>query len=764
MFSFSSQATLDLFGIFRFYRRATDREPKQIRQISEKKLGHDPIWLLPEPDPNADEIYLFEGEPDCLCALSIGLNATTVTGGAGTFRDDFLPYFKDKKVFVCYDVDQKGRIGAKLVAKQIARVARETKIVKLDLDPEKHPKGDFNDYIAKEHKTKEDYLKLCELATPSVAVPEHVNVDEEDNRYYKVIETGGEVEQKTISNFVIRLVCRLMDPDGKISREIELLSDTGKKSGNRIIDPEQMSSLLKFRTFCFECGDYMFKGDEKDLGDIRYLVAAQDVTSKVVKQVPMSGFFINDNIWIFKGMAIKDGKIIDPDDNGVFWVGDTGYSHIPIEFIGKDYITKNIPSLISSERLPGRDIMIRFLDLLARNIGNPQVGLGLALAVGASHYLDIIRAPILGCFPILFVYGSLQSGKTELVTMFMHLWVLSKQDAESLPTMTLTVPISRRLCYNSCIPSWWDEYRENTVQKNGIMGAFRNAYDGIGRTLGAKERGIHCEPVRSPVILSGEQVPLDEALRSRFIPIRMFPSGKDVSLYEETIDMSYWASFSLFEIIKNKNTDSVSRLVSKMLDYKDRILHGHERMDERTAKNYAIALGFYNEFINPEDRVLEDLIINGDDVGNIRRDEIDEQDPHRTQAMDEFIDSVQNLIESGKIKECVSWYDIDLVGKKVYIWLAGICGEYQKEQRSETGLPGIDQRTISNHFKDMSCYLEHSQKKLRPRGDSRVSVNKRCVVLSLEKIPKKLLGWFGGDTCYDSAMDIVDEYIRRNKN
>jgi hypothetical protein len=738
----------------RFYRRATDREPKQIRQLSSEKLGHDPIWLFPEPR-DEDSIYLFEGEPDCLCALSLGLNASTVTGGAGTFREEFLPYFKDKKVFICYDVDQKGRIGAKLVAKQIARVAKETRIVKLDLDPEKYPKGDFNDYISKENKTKENFLALCDVATPSVSVPAHVSIDEEDGRYYKINEKNGEVEQKDISNFVIRLVCRLLDSDGDVSREVELVSDTGKRSGSKILEAEQMSSLVKFRTFCFGCGDYMFKGSEADLNDIWYLVSAQDLTSKIVKQVPMAGYFVNDDIWMFKNMAVKKGEIIHPDNHGICWNGTVGYTHIPIELIGKDYMSKNIPSLLIDSK--HKNTFREFNDVLVRNIGNPHASLALSLVVGASHYNDLVRKNIIGCFPIIFVYGALKSGKTELVSLLMHMWGLGKEDADSLPAITSTVPISRKLAYNSCIPSWWDEYRENMVQKNGILGAFRNAYDGVGRTLGAKERGIHYEPVRGPVIISGEHIPSDEALRSRFIPIRMFPQGKNVDLYPEVIRLSHGVSFALFEIIKERNSESVEKLISKILDYKDKISSGCERIDERTSKNYAIALGCYSHFINPDDEILPDMIINGGGINYMDAEEVDSDDPYRTQVMDDFIDEVQSIIESKKINNSVSWYDLDVSSRKIYIWLTPIYDEYAIRKRMSSGQNPTDQRTILNHFKDMRCYLDcNYQKKLRPRGDSKSSVNKRCIVLSLDKIPKKLLGWFSDDMYYEMAMKIAE--------
>ena len=56
-------------------------------------------------------IYLVEGEPDCLCAISRGLCAVTNTAGAGTWKDEWNTRLKGLHVRIAYDNDQAGRTG-----------------------------------------------------------------------------------------------------------------------------------------------------------------------------------------------------------------------------------------------------------------------------------------------------------------------------------------------------------------------------------------------------------------------------------------------------------------------------------------------------------------------------------------------------------------------------------------------------------------------------------------------------------------------------
>ena len=86
--------------------------------------------LLPAPSQwKAGQIWLVEGESDLLCALSKGVNATTQTAGAGTWRERFSPSFAGRDVIIAYDADGTGHKGAMQAAKSIAEHAKSVRVL-----------------------------------------------------------------------------------------------------------------------------------------------------------------------------------------------------------------------------------------------------------------------------------------------------------------------------------------------------------------------------------------------------------------------------------------------------------------------------------------------------------------------------------------------------------------------------------------------------------------------------------------------------------
>lgn len=730
---------------YKFYRKNDDGS-KDIKQIPKVSLGHDPMWLFPEPR-NEKEIYLFEGEPDALTAISMGINGTTVTLGAGNFRDELLKFFKGKKVFICYDIDSSGKLGAKKVARKIATVAKETRIISLPLDPQKHPKGDFTDYVITEKKTLKKFLALRKDASFEVSVPPEVQVIEDDGSYYSAHPGKGDsIVYKKITNFTVRLMCRYIKTDEMV-REVRLVSrDTRNKSDPRILNSDQMASVQGFKSFCYSCGDFIYEGSAKDLSDIFYLISAQDPDAKTVRQVHQIGYIKSENIWLFENIAIKNGKDILPDERGIFWNGKKGYSFVPIDSSGEDEI-KHLPNLILKDSEDEADILPILSKVLVDNVGSLDVLFGLSFTVGSIYFSDILADSRLGSYPLLFVYGSLKSGKTEYVSFLMKMFGLDKSDGDSLPATTSSVPISRKLAYFSNIPVWWDEYRDNLPRLNSITGVLRGAFDGSGRSKGVKDQyGIHKEPIRAPVIISGEHIPTDEALRSRMIPIRMKQAGKDISMHPRVIEMSNRSSNSIYRIIKDKTKETTKELIDRILYYKKEISDNSKKyLDERILKSYATMLGCYNMFVDPNDAVFPDYIIHGDGIISIDKEEFDSQDPFRTQLLDDFIDGVQVIIETGGLKG-ISWYELDQGSGKVYIWLVPLYEEYAKRYRQIKGDAASPMATIRNHFKDMSCFESLNTPKKIKSVHGTTSTNKKCIVLSLDRLPRKMFGWFGGET------------------
>ncbi len=99
-------------------------------------------------------VFIVEGEKDVETLRGLGLVATTNSGGAGKWRDEFAAFFKGKDVVILPDNDEPGRKHVEQVAANLAPVARSLKVVLL---PGLSEKGDVSNFCA---KVGEDAKKL----------------------------------------------------------------------------------------------------------------------------------------------------------------------------------------------------------------------------------------------------------------------------------------------------------------------------------------------------------------------------------------------------------------------------------------------------------------------------------------------------------------------------------------------------------------------------------------------------------------------------
>ena len=104
----------------------------------------------------AQEIYIVEGEKDVKTLQDAGYEATTCSGGAGKWREDYNQYFENKNVVIIPDNDAPGKNHAEDVARNLIKVANTVKIVDLPVKP----KGDVSDYLSKH--TPDDLAALVD--------------------------------------------------------------------------------------------------------------------------------------------------------------------------------------------------------------------------------------------------------------------------------------------------------------------------------------------------------------------------------------------------------------------------------------------------------------------------------------------------------------------------------------------------------------------------------------------------------------------------
>lgn len=149
----------------------------EMRIFMPEQLKYDTVWLL-------------GGELKAIVAARLlnpsEIGAFAVTAGEGAWDNRWSKRLKDKSIFVCMDVDQKGVTAAKKLAQVLKKYVASVAIINLPLNTEKHPKGDINDFIGTEGGTGADLIKLMESATllkddeglESAAAPIDVNLSE----------------------------------------------------------------------------------------------------------------------------------------------------------------------------------------------------------------------------------------------------------------------------------------------------------------------------------------------------------------------------------------------------------------------------------------------------------------------------------------------------------------------------------------------------------------------------------------------------------
>lgn len=103
------------------------------------------LYRLPDILANkTGHIFVVEGEKDADTLRSCGLLSTTGCGGAGNWREEYAPYFKDRICYVIPDNDSVGYDHAEEVCQSIFPFAA---VVKLLVLPDLPEKGDVTDWI-----------------------------------------------------------------------------------------------------------------------------------------------------------------------------------------------------------------------------------------------------------------------------------------------------------------------------------------------------------------------------------------------------------------------------------------------------------------------------------------------------------------------------------------------------------------------------------------------------------------------------------------
>lgn len=174
--------------------------------------GHGGSMLFPFKHLESKIVIITEGELKALLFRELGFFAVSATSGSGTWLDEWGVFFKDKKVFLCYDLDRAGFIGAQKAAQSVYRYTSEIFKIVLPLDRKKYPKGDITNYVVDEKQT--DIKALMKKAEKWEPLIEQEKFDDKIHKvslhsctkakyFDKIIETKVVVSAKDTAPFIV---------------------------------------------------------------------------------------------------------------------------------------------------------------------------------------------------------------------------------------------------------------------------------------------------------------------------------------------------------------------------------------------------------------------------------------------------------------------------------------------------------------------------------------------------------------------------------
>lgn len=111
--------------LFNKYRHLAQKDLDEGRKYSYDKGSKTTLFNTDVIDGN-EVIFITEGEIDAIRLSQEGLAAVCSTGGAGTFRKEWEKFFSGKEVYIIYDNDEPGQIGASKVQEVIPHAVNIT--------------------------------------------------------------------------------------------------------------------------------------------------------------------------------------------------------------------------------------------------------------------------------------------------------------------------------------------------------------------------------------------------------------------------------------------------------------------------------------------------------------------------------------------------------------------------------------------------------------------------------------------------------------
>lgn len=156
-----------------------DNMTRATKEFERSELRTNARELVSAADPQDEPVVLTEGEVKALLLEQYGFRAVSCTGGANSWNNLLTAQFKDRTVYVCYDIDAPGKRAAKRIAGMLRKTAKWVGVMELPLDVSKKQK-DITDYFVTSNYSAQDFANLM-LETKEYVPRGRKSIDEDDD-------------------------------------------------------------------------------------------------------------------------------------------------------------------------------------------------------------------------------------------------------------------------------------------------------------------------------------------------------------------------------------------------------------------------------------------------------------------------------------------------------------------------------------------------------------------------------------------------------
>lgn len=703
---------------------------------------------------DAAEIVLTEGEFKAAALYQWGIPALAIPG-VSSFADKYfdrlmelLKEFGVKKVVVIFDNEIKDNpafpnykqkpedrydteFWSYMMAYKLGRTGLVTRIGRLPDEWREKGKVDFDGALAA-GKSREEILRVIDQAkTPTEYLQSfdeqaarvvrrklakqftRVPLKREFNKYVAQRFKGGETYEETISNFVLNIKSSFFTPDGVI-RSVQLVNEYGETSDIFSLAPSDMAGLNEFKKFCFGKGNYVFEGSTQDLLNVWKLEFLRDIGDLIY--MPDRIGRINKNLWLFGNLAICKGKVYRPDNDGIIWIDGKGYKPQSLQIGARgESIEDAIPSL--------REAAVNITDIAAKlrqSVGGYEAYMGIGWMIATIFSEDIFEQ--YKCLPILFPHGKRESGKSTFMRWLMAFFGV-ENDGVGLAETSQNY-IARALSYYSSLGAWFDEYRnENRVtQKDGF---FRSAYNrqlsGKGTATAFQARGF---AVHATAAISGEELPKDNGLFTRCVPLQISAYKRDRTWYDWL--NNYKGRFSGFVFWLLTNYERLRpQIMANIAELKQALLALD--VSDRTAENWAICAGAFDTVVLQDAEFIRWV---GETCKEIK------QAGEEEHMLNQFWGDANYMILSGEINyiNFFGLYEGEGEEGHLGVYIRGLYDAWAKYYRQKTGREAFDKQSVLSYLQKEPYYVKTGVITKRLNGTPR-----KTHLLEISQMPEVLL-------------------------